>query len=119
MPKSGMQWGEHMAAVMVCDEQLLFGEALAAVLRRRGTTAVAVPDLWTLIRLEDLGSATHVLLAVEPAGRLSAKDVARVREACPKAVLVCLTAERTEQTSVLATTADVVVSKQQPLADVV
>jgi|tagenome__1003787_1003787.scaffolds.fasta_scaffold20954988_3 two-component system nitrate/nitrite response regulator NarL len=109
-----------MAAVLVCDEQLLFGEALAAVLRRRGMTAVAVPDLWTLTRLEDLGSATHVVLALEPARPLSAKDVGCVREACPEAVLVCLTAElRTEQTSVLATTACVVVSKQQPLAEVV
>jgi two-component system nitrate/nitrite response regulator NarL len=120
MPKSGMQWGEQMAAVLVCDEQLLFGEALAAVLRRRGTTAVAVPDLGSLTRLEDAASATHVVLAVEPVRPLSAKDVDRVRAACPEAVLVCLTAElRTEQTSLLATTADVVVSKQQPLADVV
>jgi len=109
-----------MAAVVVCDDQLLFGEALAVALRRRGAAAVAVADLVSLLRLEASDSATHVVLGTDPARPSSARDLARIRQACPEAVLVCLTAEPlTEQGSWLGTVADVVVSKRQPLADVV
>ncbi len=109
-----------MAAVVVCDDQLLFGEALAVALRRRGATAVAVADLVSLLRLEASDSATHVVLGADPARPFSARDLARIRQACPEAVLVCLTAEPlTEQVSWLGTVADVAVNKRQPLADVV
>ena len=109
-----------MAAVVVCDEQLLFGEALAVALRWRGATAAAVADLAALLQLEESGSATHVVLGADPARPFCARDLDRIREACPEAVLVCLTAELlTEQDSRLANAADVAVSKKQPLAEVV
>ncbi len=109
-----------MAAVVVFDEQLLFGEALAAVLRRRGATAVSFsrPDPAALSQIEDPGSVTHVVLGVDSA-RQPARDLERIREVCAAAVLICLSAGlRTEESAWLAA-ADVAVSKQQPLAEVV
>jgi two-component system nitrate/nitrite response regulator NarL len=109
-----------MVAVLVCDDQLLFGEALAAALRRRGAPAVAVPDLAALTQLDEAGAATHVVVGAEPARPEAARDVEQVRQACPEAVLVCLTADTlTAQDSWILEAADVAVSKRQPLADVV
>lgn len=109
-----------MAEVLVCDEQLLFGEALVAVLRRRGATAVAVPDVGALGQLRDLGSVTHVVLGVDSAWTPSSADIGRLRARCPDAVLVCLTAEQLAgKHAWLASQADVVVCKKQSLGEVV
>ncbi|MGZ6872673.1 MAG: LuxR C-terminal-related transcriptional regulator [Blastococcus sp.] len=120
MPTSGGRTWERMAVVVVCDDQLLFGEALAAALRTRGATAVAVGELAALSQLEKSGSVTHVVLGADPERPPSVRDLDGIRDACPDALLVCLTAEQlTEQDSRLVTAADVAVSKKQPLAEVV
>lgn len=109
-----------MADVLVCDEELLFAEALAAALRRRGTAAVAAPDLGALADLLDPAAVTHVVLGVDLARTPSADGFDRVRARCPGAVLVCLTAGLLgEAHSWLASRADVVVTKKQSLSDVV
>lgn len=109
-----------MADVLVCDEQLMFGEALAAVLRRRGATAVAARDLGALAQLENPGGVTRVVLGVDSSWTPSADDLDRVRATCPDAMLVCLTADLLgEEHASLASQVDVVVGKRQSLGDVV
>lgn len=109
-----------MGHVVVCDAQLLFGEALAAVLRRRGATALAVADLGELAQLESPGSVTHVVVGVDSGWRPTADDIDRVRATCPGAVVVWVTADLLQQDqSWVEAGADVVVSKKMSLGDVV
>lgn len=109
-----------MAQIVVCDRQLMFAEALVGVLRRRGATAVAAPDLAAMAQFRNREEFTHVVLGADSTWTPSLCDVDRARTICPGAVLVCLTANLLEEEqSWLVSRVDVVVTKKQPLSDVV
>lgn len=104
-----------MTGALICDEHLLFAEALASALKRRGVEATAVADFDE--GLAGLGAQPAYVVLGGRSGALGEGAIRLVRERCPDSWLVCVVAGGTPAsgTSYAMAGADLVLSKERSL----
>jgi two-component system nitrate/nitrite response regulator NarL len=111
-----------MTRALVCDSHLLFAEALASALTRRGVDTVATAGLDEALALVSTTPVGYVVLAVDGAEPSSEETVRCVRGWRPEAWLVCVGVDDDDGERAMAYTAagaDRVLSKKRPLRDLV
>jgi DNA-binding NarL/FixJ family response regulator len=110
-----------MPGALICDGQLLFAEALGRVLARRGVESTAIAGLDDALSILTATPITRVVLGVDRTDASSEDAIRRIREWCPDSWLVCVGADhnRRRVASYYAAGADLVLSKERPLRELV
>jgi two-component system nitrate/nitrite response regulator NarL len=106
-----------MVSTLVCDEQLMFAESLAAALVREGADAAVVAQPEQAVAALAVAHADTVVLSLRSEGELDA--VRRLRRSAPRSRIVCLTAGVHEQELAVEAGADEAVSRSRPLTELV
>jgi two-component system nitrate/nitrite response regulator NarL len=106
-----------MTGALICDEHLLFAEALASALNRRGIETTAVSRFAEAFEIVNTEPPAYVVLAEDRASASCEDNIRRIRELCADSRLVCVTADGHggHGSSYAAAGADLVLSKERPL----
>lgn len=103
--------------VLICDEHVLFAEALASALERRGLETSVAASVQEALAIATLAPPECLVLGEGKTQKSCDGDIGSFRECCPDAWLVCITGneQRGRGSSYAVTGCDVVLSKERPL----